>query len=85
MRGGRFLEDCGFSEVNPDPFLPNDVIPWVLDGAHADAVWALSERLVGESFASPPAAGAPQAHSSGVKRRGGDGKRRVCRCSPGVL
>ena len=54
-QGGRFLEDCGFSEVNPDPRLPNGVIPWVLDADHAEAVWALSERLVGESFARPGA------------------------------
>ena len=30
-QGGRFLEDCGFSEVNPDPRLPNGVMPWALD------------------------------------------------------
>lgn len=69
--GGRFLEDCGFSEVNPDPVLPNGVIPWVLDGVHADAVWALSERLVGERFGSPggpgPGAGGP---SSGAVASG---------------
>jgi hypothetical protein len=47
--------------VNPDPSLPNGVIPWVLDGPHADAVWALSERLVGESFAAPSTIGAPTA------------------------
>lgn len=50
-QGGRFLEDCGFSEVNPDPRLPNGVMPWALDAAHAEAVWELSERLVGEHFA----------------------------------
>ncbi|MET4070807.1 NAD(P)-dependent dehydrogenase (short-subunit alcohol dehydrogenase family) [Bradyrhizobium sp. S3.2.6] len=49
--GGRFLEDCGFSEVNPDPRLPNGIMPWALDQAHAEAVWGLSERLVGEFFA----------------------------------
>lgn len=49
-QGGRFLEDCGFSEVNPDPRLPNGVMPWALDLQHAEAVWSLSERLVGESF-----------------------------------
>ena len=59
--GGRFLEDCGFSAVNPDPTLPNGVIPWVLDGARADALWAVSERLVGETFAAPAANGAPTA------------------------
>jgi len=49
-QGGRFLEDCGFSEVNPDPQLPNGVMPWALDEAHAEDVWSLSERLVGENF-----------------------------------
>jgi NAD(P)-dependent dehydrogenase (short-subunit alcohol dehydrogenase family) len=51
-QGGGFLEDCGFSEVNPDPRLPNGVMPRVLDEAHAEAVWALSERLAGEEFGS---------------------------------
>jgi hypothetical protein len=36
--GVRFLEDCKFAGVNPDPVLPNGVIPWVMDGPHADAV-----------------------------------------------
>lgn len=49
-QGGRFLEDCGFSEVNPDPRLPNGIMPWALDHTHAEKVWALSERLVGENF-----------------------------------
>ena len=49
-QGGRFLEDCGFSEVNPDPRLPNGIMPWALDHAHAEAVWVVSERLVGEGF-----------------------------------
>jgi NAD(P)-dependent dehydrogenase (short-subunit alcohol dehydrogenase family) len=56
-QGGRFLEDCGFSEVNPDPRLPNGIMPWVLDEAQAEAVWALSERLVGERFAPDTEAG----------------------------
>lgn len=58
-QGGRFLEDCGFSEVNPDPRLPNGVMPWALDQQHAEAVWSLSERLVGESFASAAKANGP--------------------------
>ncbi len=53
-KGGDFLEDCGFSEVNPDPRLPNGVIPWVTDAAHAEEVWKLSEKLVGATFGSPP-------------------------------
>jgi NAD(P)-dependent dehydrogenase (short-subunit alcohol dehydrogenase family) len=58
-QGGRFLEDCNFSEVNPDPRLPNGVIPWVLDHDHAEEVWALSERLVGESFGDDAANSIP--------------------------
>lgn len=58
-QGGRFLEDCGFSEVNPDPRLPNGVMPWALDQEHAEAVWSLSERLVGESFARATKASRP--------------------------
>lgn len=57
--GGRFLEDCSFSEVNPDPRLPNGVIPWVLDHHHSEEVWALSERLVGENFGDDAANSTP--------------------------
>lgn len=60
-QGGRFLEDCGFSEVNPDPRLPNGIMPWVLDENHAEDVWALSESLVDESFRDQPSR---QAHTS---------------------
>ena len=52
-RGGDFLEDCGFAEVNPDPVLPYGVIPWVRSRDLADKVWSLSERLVGEKFPRP--------------------------------
>jgi len=66
--GGRFLEDCGFAETNPDPRLPNGVIPWVLDEAHAAAVWRLSEHLVGERFDEGPAT--PSAPSSAAVASG---------------
>lgn len=56
--GGNFLEDCGFSKTNPDTREAEGVIPWVQDEAHAEAVWALSEKLVGESFPPPGAASA---------------------------
>lgn len=62
--GGRFLEDCNFSEVNPDPRLPNGVIPWVLDHDHAEKVWALSERLVGESFGDDASNSTPSKSSA---------------------
>jgi NAD(P)-dependent dehydrogenase (short-subunit alcohol dehydrogenase family) len=57
--GGHFLEDCAYAPLNPDPTQPNGVMPRVLDAAQAEAVWALSERLVGESF--PASANGPSA------------------------
>jgi NAD(P)-dependent dehydrogenase (short-subunit alcohol dehydrogenase family) len=54
-QGGRFIEDCGFAQVNADTSQADGVIPWVLDLPHAEAVWALSERLVGETFRAPAA------------------------------
>lgn len=56
--GGRFIENCGFAQVNPDTSQADGVIPWVLDLAHAEQVWALSERLVGETFPAPVASAA---------------------------
>lgn len=52
-RGGDFLEDCGFAEINPDPVLPYGVIPWVRNRDLAEQVWTLSEKLVGERFPRP--------------------------------
>ncbi|MCC7101342.1 MAG: SDR family NAD(P)-dependent oxidoreductase [Rubrivivax sp.] len=52
-RGAEFLEDCTVAPLNEDSRLPNGVMPRVLDAAKAEAVWALSERLVGECFAAP--------------------------------
>lgn len=52
-RGGEFLEDCTQAPLNDDPVLPNVVMPRVLDPVKAEAVWALSERLVGERFPAP--------------------------------
>ncbi|HSV53114.1 MAG TPA: SDR family NAD(P)-dependent oxidoreductase [Burkholderiaceae bacterium] len=52
-QGGRFLEDCNFARVNPDTRQAEGVIPWVLDEAHAERVWMLSEELVGEKFPQP--------------------------------
>lgn len=60
--GGLFLEDCAVARVNADPTQAEGVIPWVLDEKHAEEVWALSQRLVGESFG----AGEGGAVSSGL-------------------
>jgi NAD(P)-dependent dehydrogenase (short-subunit alcohol dehydrogenase family) len=48
--GGRFCEDCGVAPVTEDPSVQGGVRPYALDLAHAEALWARSEELVGESF-----------------------------------
>jgi NAD(P)-dependent dehydrogenase (short-subunit alcohol dehydrogenase family) len=45
--GGRYLEDCGLAEVTEDPDASTGVRAYALDPARADALWELSERLVG--------------------------------------
>ncbi len=45
--GGRYLEDCGLAEATDDPVKRSGVRPYALDPARADALWSLSERLVG--------------------------------------
>lgn len=44
--GGRYLEDCHLAEVTDDPTSSSGVRPYAIDPARADALWALSERLV---------------------------------------
>jgi NAD(P)-dependent dehydrogenase (short-subunit alcohol dehydrogenase family) len=53
--GGRYCEDCHVAEVTDDPSVRAGVRAYAIDPARADALWALSERLVQESFA--PASG----------------------------
>ena len=48
--GGRYCEDCHVAELNPDPAARGGVQPYALDPAHAKALWARSEALVGERF-----------------------------------
>jgi NAD(P)-dependent dehydrogenase (short-subunit alcohol dehydrogenase family) len=48
--GGRYCEDCHVAEVASDPVIRGGVRPYALDPARARALWALSERLVGETF-----------------------------------
>ena len=50
--GGRYCEDCHVSQVTDglvSPVSPG-VRPYALDPEHAKALWARSERLVGERF-----------------------------------
>jgi NAD(P)-dependent dehydrogenase (short-subunit alcohol dehydrogenase family) len=45
--GGVYLEDCHLAEVVEDPDATAGVRPYALDPDRADALWALSEELVG--------------------------------------
>lgn len=47
--GGTYLEDCGVAQFSDDPRSTTGVKAYALDPARADALWALSERLVGLS------------------------------------
>jgi hypothetical protein len=48
--GGRYCENCGVAEVTADPASTTGVFGYALDRDRAQALWALSERLVGEHF-----------------------------------
>lgn len=48
--GGRYCEDCHVAALNADPAIREGVRPYALDSARARALWALSEKLVGETF-----------------------------------
>ena len=45
--GGAYLEDCHIAEVTDDRRRSDGVRPYALDVTRADALWELSERLVG--------------------------------------
>jgi NAD(P)-dependent dehydrogenase (short-subunit alcohol dehydrogenase family) len=45
--GGVYLEDCHIAEIVADPDSTAGVRPYALDPERADALWDLSERLVG--------------------------------------
>lgn len=52
VRGGLYLEDCGVAELNDDPAaMVGGYRSYALDPQAAEQLWALSETLVGESFA----------------------------------
>jgi len=48
--GGRFCEDCHVAEVIDDPAMRGGVRPYALDPDRAEALWAKSEAMVGETF-----------------------------------
>jgi len=45
--GGAYLEDCSVAETGDDESLNSGVRPYAIDPERADALWTLSERLVG--------------------------------------
>jgi NAD(P)-dependent dehydrogenase (short-subunit alcohol dehydrogenase family) len=49
--GGKFCEDCQVAPVNDNATPRTGVRSYALDAAHADALWAKSEQMVGERFA----------------------------------
>lgn len=49
--GGRYCEDCHVAElVESDSLLRAGVRPYALDPERAQALWVLSEKMVGETF-----------------------------------
>jgi len=48
--GGRYCEDCGVAHPADDANAAAGVRPYAFDAAHAEALWARSEELVGERF-----------------------------------
>ena len=48
--GGRYCEDCHVAEITDDPTARQGVRAYAQDPAHADALWAKSEAMVGERF-----------------------------------
>ena len=48
--GGRYCEDCGLAPPSDDPLAATGVRPYAQDPVRARELWALSERLVSESF-----------------------------------
>ena len=47
---GLYCEDCHVAERQENPDARFGVRSYALDGEHAKALWALSEKMVGESF-----------------------------------
>lgn len=49
--GGRYCEDCGVAQPESDPTAASGVRPYAQDAKSAEALWAKSEEMVGETFA----------------------------------
>lgn len=56
--GAQYCEDCHVAELSDGPGLRGGVQPYALDAERAAALWALSEKLVGERFEAPALAAA---------------------------
>ena len=48
--GGRYCEDCHVAVIEPDPARRAGVKPYALNSETAKALWAKSEKMVGERF-----------------------------------
>lgn len=48
--GGRYCEDCHVATVTDLPGVRGGVQSYALDPDRADALWRLSEKMVGERF-----------------------------------
>jgi NAD(P)-dependent dehydrogenase (short-subunit alcohol dehydrogenase family) len=48
--GGHYCEDCHIAEIVTDPAFRGGVQAYAVDPAHAQALWAKSETMVGERF-----------------------------------
>jgi len=48
--GGQYCEDCHVAELQPNPAARSGVQPYALDADRAKALWALSEKMVGETY-----------------------------------
>jgi hypothetical protein len=48
--GGRYCEDCHVAETVDDAGIFGGVRRYAVDPAHAEALWARSEEMVGEKF-----------------------------------
>lgn len=48
--GGLYCEDCHVAEPQENPDIRTGVRAYALDGERAKALWALSEKMVGETF-----------------------------------
>lgn len=48
--GGKFCQDCGVAEIDDSDARSGGVKSYALDPGKADALWAKSEEMVGETF-----------------------------------